>query len=163
MAGPSVSEPTLPVPQPGAPAARRHVRGVGIALFVLAAVALVTPIASETAMARVGMLLLVAGLLEVYDGFRRARDADARAAWYNGASTLLIGIVVLNSTTIVAGVVIALLAAWFLFDAGRYGWRGVAAMRRGTPPSAAGLGAAAASATSAWPSSSSCSGSGCCR
>src|SRR6187200_3149447 len=98
MTGPSVSEPTQPVSQPGAPAARRHVRGVGIALFVLAAIALITPLASETAMARVGMLLLVAGLLEVYDGFRRARDADARAAWFNGASTLLIRIVVLNST-----------------------------------------------------------------
>ena len=97
-------------------------------------------------MARVGMLLLAAGLLEVYDGFRRARDADARAAWYNGASTLLIGIVVLNSTTIVAGVVIGLLAAWFLFDAGRYGWR---AWRRSSrdAPAAAGLAAAAASAT----------------
>ncbi|AMY10000.1 Calcineurin-like phosphoesterase [Luteitalea pratensis] len=133
MTGPAVSEPSPSVTQSGAPAARRHVRGVGIALFVLAAVALVTPIASESAMARVGMLLLAAGLLEVYDGCRRARDADARAAWYNGASTLLIGIVVLNSTTIVAGVVIGLLAAWFLFDAGRYGWRGVAAIRRGTP------------------------------
>jgi uncharacterized membrane protein HdeD (DUF308 family) len=109
------------------------VRGVGVALFVLAAVALITPIASETAMARVGMLLLVAGVLEGYDGFRRARDADARAAWFNGASTLLIGVLVLNSTTIVAGVLIALLAAWFLLDAGRYGWRGVRAIRRGRP------------------------------
>jgi uncharacterized membrane protein HdeD (DUF308 family) len=109
------------------------VRGVGVALFILAAVALITPLATETAMARVGMLLLVAGVLEGYDGFRRARDADARAAWYDGASTLLIGIVVLNSTTVVAGVVIAVLAAWFLFEAGRYGWRGATAIRRGTP------------------------------
>ena len=115
----------------GPPVARRHVRGVGVVLFGLAAVALITPLASETAMARVGLLLLLAGLLEVYDGFRRARAAEATAAWYNGASTLLIGIVVLNSTTIVAEVFVGLLAAWFLFDAGRYGWRGVAALRRG--------------------------------
>ena len=70
----------------------RHIRGVGIALFILAALALITPLASQTATARVGMLLVAAGLLEVYDGFRRARDADARAAWSNGASTLLIGV-----------------------------------------------------------------------
>ena len=76
---------------------------MGVALFLLAALALITPLATESAVWRVGMLLLAACLLEVYDGFRRTRDADARAAWYNGASTLLIGVVVLNSTTLVAG------------------------------------------------------------
>jgi uncharacterized membrane protein HdeD (DUF308 family) len=107
--------------------APRHIRGVGIALFVLAALALITPLASQTATARVGMLLVAAGLLEVYDGFRRARDADARAAWSNGASTLLIGIVVLNSNTLVSEVLVGLLGAWFLFDAARYARRGLAA------------------------------------
>jgi len=105
------------------------VRGVGIVLFLLAALALITPLASESAMGRVGMFLLIAGLLEVYDGFRRARDADARAAWYNGASTLLIGVVVLNSTTLVAEAFVLLLGGWFLLDALRYGWRGLAALR----------------------------------
>ena len=99
-------------------------RGVGIVLFLLAALALITPLASGSAMGRVGLFLLIAGLLEVYDGFRRARDADARAAWYNGASTVLIGVVVLNSTTLVAEAFVLLLGGWFLLDALRYGWRG---------------------------------------
>ena len=145
--------------------ARRHVRGVGIALFVLAALALITPLATESAMGRVGLLLLVAGLLEVYDGFRRARDADARAAWFNGASTLLIGVVVLNSTTLVAEAFVLLLGGWFLLDALRYGLarhrRRVA--RHATPLAAAGVAPAACSAI--WPSrsGSSCCASVCCR
>ena len=49
------------------------------------------------------LLLALAGLLEVYDGFRRARDADARAAWSNGASTTLIGMLVLGGGSLVAG------------------------------------------------------------
>jgi uncharacterized membrane protein HdeD (DUF308 family) len=120
---PSVTDPAA-LPEP----ARRHVRGVGIVLFVLAALALITPIAVGSAMARVGLLLVMAGLLEVYDGFRRARDVDAKAAWVNGASTVVIGIVVLNSTTLVAEVFVLLLGAWFLFDAIRYARRGWAAV-----------------------------------
>lgn len=119
-------DPTSPT-APDSPApTRRHVRGVGLTLFVLAALALLTPLASSTAVSRVGLLLLIAGLLEVYDGFRRVRDADARAAWVNGASTLLIGVVVLNSTALVADAFLAVLGAWFLLDAfrhARYGWR----------------------------------------
>lgn len=83
-------------------------------------------------MARVGMLLVLAGLLEVYDGFRRARDVDAKAAWFNGASTFVIGIAVLNSTTVVAEVFVILLGAWFLFDGLRYAKRGVDAWRGAT-------------------------------
>ena len=76
--------------QQGGPPAR-HVRGLGLALFALAALALLTPLASEQATARVGLLLVLAGLLEVYDGFRRARDVDARAALSSGLVTVLIG------------------------------------------------------------------------
>ncbi len=125
------SGPLTPFPDPLP--TRRHVRGVGIALFVLAALALVTPIAAESAMARVGALLVVAGLLEVYDGFRRAHAADVRAAWIDGAGTALIGLVVLNSSAVVAEVFVAILGAWFLFDAGRHAWRGQAALRGITP------------------------------
>ena len=125
------SDPLTPFPDPLP--TRRHVRGVGIVLFILAALALVTPIAAESAMARVGALLIVAGLLEVYDGFRRAHAADVRAAWIDGASTSLVGLVVLNSSTIVAEVFVGVLCAWFLFDAGRHAWRGQAALRGVTP------------------------------
>lgn len=111
-----------PAPDAGT-AARRHVRGLGLALFALAALALLTPLISEQATARVGLLLVLAGLLEVYDGFRRSRDVDARAAWSSGLVTLLIGGVVLNATTLVSAVFIPALAAWFLVDAARYAWR----------------------------------------
>ncbi|WP_291983648.1 metallophosphoesterase [Luteitalea sp.] len=122
--------PPTPSPPAGAPApARRHVRGVGIALFALAGLALITPIATDSAMGRVGLLLLIAGLLEVYDGFRRSRDADARAAWVNGAGTMLIGVVVLNSTTLVTSAFLIVLGAWFFVDALRYARRGVAVAR----------------------------------
>lgn len=120
-------------PEPQGPVRRRHVRGVGIALFALAALALITPIASGSAMARVGILLILAGFLEVYDGTRRARDVDAKAAWFNGASTFLIGVVVLNSTTLVAEVFVVLLGGWFLLDALRYAWRGFSAWQGSGP------------------------------
>lgn len=108
-----------------------HVRGVGLALFVLAGLSLIAPLASGTTMHRIGFFLVLAGLLEVYDGSRRARDADARAAWSNGASTALIGLLVLNGGSLVAGAFMVVLGAWFLIDALRYASRGVAAVRAG--------------------------------
>ena len=77
-----------PAPDAGT-AARRHVRGLGLALFALAALALLTPLISEQATARVGLLLVLAGLLEVYDGFRRSRDVDARAAWSSAPLSIM--------------------------------------------------------------------------
>ncbi len=117
----------------GEPAARRHVRGVGLTLFLLAAIALLTPIASEQAIGRVGLLLVAAGVLEGYDGFRRSRLADARAAWQNAVITLLTGVLVLNATTFAPGAFVLLLFGWFLFDGVRHGARGIRAWRAGVP------------------------------
>jgi hypothetical protein len=105
------------------------VRGVGVALFVLAGLSLIAPLASGTTMHRVGFFLVLAGLLEVYDGFRRARNADARAAWSNGASTAALGLLILSGGSLVAGAFMVVLGGWFLLDALRYAWRGVVAMR----------------------------------
>ena len=118
--------------------AARHVRGLGLALFALAGLALLTPLASEQATARVGLLLALAGLLELYDGVRRVRDEDARAAFSSGLVTLIIAGVVLNAGALVSGVFETLLAAWFLADAARYGWRGWTA-RTGRAPVATRL------------------------
>ena len=126
--------PSPDAPRSTPPAPRtHHVRDVAIALFALAALALLIPIATEQATARVGLLLVLAGLLEGYDGFRRTRDVDARDAWQSAAVTLLIGVIVLNATTLVSGVFLLLLGGWFFFDAARHARRGVRAIRDATP------------------------------
>ena len=111
----------------------RRVRGVGVVLFVLAALALLAPLASEQATGRVGLLLVLAGLIEGYDGFRRARNADAWAAWQSAIITLLIGLLVLNANTFVSGAFVLLLGAWFLLDAVRHAVRGIRSIRGGPP------------------------------
>ncbi len=69
--------------------------GIGIFLGVLA---LLTPFweVAEPA-SYVGGLLVLAALLEILHGFRRAEDHERSSAWFSGTITLLIGALMINA------------------------------------------------------------------
>ena len=104
--------------------------GTGLAVAAMAAVALLSPlVAGEGAASLVGLLLVGAGMLEAWHGFRRATLAGQRAAWIGGAITIAMGVLVSNAAALAATGITVLLAGWFALDAIRYLVRGVA--RRG--------------------------------
>lgn len=119
--------------QPGRPRPARP-RGLAVLLVALALLALLAPaLAGVNAAGRVGLLLVLAGTLEAYDGFRRRVAADQRAAWESGAVTLLMGGLVLQAGALVGRALVLLLAGWFLFDAGRYAFKGLTGRQAGRP------------------------------
>jgi len=92
----------------------------------MAVAALLSPVlAGEGAPPLVGLLLIGAGMLEAWQGFRRATIPGQRAAWIGGAITIAMGVLVSNAAALVATSIAALLAGWFALDAIRYIVRGL--------------------------------------
>jgi uncharacterized membrane protein HdeD (DUF308 family)/3',5'-cyclic AMP phosphodiesterase CpdA len=90
-------------------------------LLALGGLAILAPLmAGVNAESRVGLLLLIAAVIELYHGFRRASEAGRKAAWQSGAVTGLMGVLVLNNETLIFSAFLLFLAAWFAFDAVRY-------------------------------------------
>lgn len=92
--------------------------GIGIFLGVLA---LLTPFweVAEPA-SYVGGLLVWAALLEILHGFRRAEKQARFSAWFSGAITLLIGILLVNAILFQGKPLVDFILMLFLVDAGRY-------------------------------------------
>ncbi len=82
--------------------------------------------ASRGSASLVSLLLIVAGLLEIWHGFRRRSPAGQRAAWIGGAITIAMGVLVANAAALAATGIVVLLAGWFAVDAVRYVARGAA-------------------------------------
>jgi hypothetical protein len=72
-----------------------------------------------------GLLLIGAGMLEAWQGFRRAAIPGQRAAWIGGAITIAMGVLVSNAAAFLATSIAVLLAGWFALDAIRYIGRGL--------------------------------------
>ena len=90
-------------------------------LLVLAVLAILSPWMARTAPAeRVGVLLSLAAIIEVADGFRRTGSAAQRAAWFSGAITLAMGVLLINAPWVTGAGLILVLAGWFALDALRY-------------------------------------------
>jgi len=92
--------------------------GIGVFLGVLA---LLTPFweVAEPA-SYVGGLLVWAALLEILHGFRRAEDQARFSAWFSGAITLLIGILLINAILFQGKPLVDFILILFLVDASRY-------------------------------------------
>jgi len=94
-------------------------------LFVLGGLAVLAPLlAGANAASRVGLLLIVAALIELFHGFRRSSEEGRKAAWQSGAVTILMGILVLNNNSLIFSAFLLFLGGWFAFDAVRYVVRG---------------------------------------
>jgi len=93
---------------------------------LMAATAFLSPLfAGEGAPPLIGLLLIGAGMVEAWQGFRRATIAGQRAAWIGGAITIAMGVLVTNAAALVATGIAVLLAGWFVLDALRYIGRGL--------------------------------------
>ena len=103
------------------PDLEKRTRLLAAVLCVLGGLALLAPLmAGSNAEARVGLLLLLAAVTELYHGFRRSSEEGRKAAWQSGAVTVLMGILVLNSDTLIFSAFLLFLGGWFAFDAARY-------------------------------------------
>ncbi|HEY6507869.1 MAG TPA: metallophosphoesterase [Vicinamibacterales bacterium] len=93
---------------------------------VLAVLAVLSPtFASRGSASLVALLLVVAGLVEIRQGFRRPTPAGQRAAWMGGVITVAIGVLITNAAALAATGIVVLLSGWFAADAVRYVVRGL--------------------------------------
>lgn len=99
---------------------RRWRLGLGVVAMLLAGLALVTPLLAHEVATRVGLLLVLAAVVEFAHGLRRSTPAGRRAAWSGGAITLAMGLLLLSSPLFVSGALVLLLAGWFGLDGARY-------------------------------------------
>ena len=84
------------------PDLEKRTRLLAAVLFVLGGLAMLAPLmAGANAESRVGLLLVLAAVIELYHGFRRSSEEGRKAAWQSGAVTVLMGILVLNSDTLI--------------------------------------------------------------
>src|SRR5205809_4293911 len=102
------------------PGATRFRDGLGIAVLVLAAMALLTPLCRAEVQGRVGVLLVLSALLEIAHGFRRATAAGQRAAWVGGGITMAMGFLLIHAPFLAASALVYFLAGWFGLDGLRY-------------------------------------------
>jgi uncharacterized membrane protein HdeD (DUF308 family)/3',5'-cyclic AMP phosphodiesterase CpdA len=75
---------------------------------------------------RVGVLLVAAGAIEVFQGFRRASDVTRRGAWFGGGLTIGLGLLLVNAPFLAGGALILFLIGTFAIDGIRYlvvAWR----------------------------------------
>jgi hypothetical protein len=71
--------------------------GLGAIALALCALALLTPISRIAVQGRVGLLLVLAAVLELSHGFRRSIAAGQRGAWIGGGITLAMGVLLVNA------------------------------------------------------------------
>jgi uncharacterized membrane protein HdeD (DUF308 family)/3',5'-cyclic AMP phosphodiesterase CpdA len=94
---------------------------LAVVLCALGGLAILAPLmAGANAESRVGLLLLLAAVIELYHGFRRSSSEARTAAWQSGAITLLMGVLVLNSDSLIFSAFLLFLGGWFALDAIRY-------------------------------------------
>jgi uncharacterized membrane protein HdeD (DUF308 family)/3',5'-cyclic AMP phosphodiesterase CpdA len=103
------------------PEVEKRTRVLAAALFGLAAVALIAPLVAGTNVeSRVGLLLILGAITELYHGFRRSSDEARKGAWQSAAVTILMGFLILNNDSLIFSAFLLFLGSWFLFDAVRY-------------------------------------------
>jgi uncharacterized membrane protein HdeD (DUF308 family)/3',5'-cyclic AMP phosphodiesterase CpdA len=111
--------------QQAPPGIEKRTRLLAAVLCALGGLAILAPLMAGTnAESRVGLLLILAAVSELYHGFRRSSEEGRKAAWQSGAVTVLMGILVLNSDTLIFSAFLLFLGSWFAFDAARYIVRG---------------------------------------
>ena len=107
------------------PGVEKRTRLLAAVLFVLGGLAILAPLlAGANAESRVGLLLILAALIELFHGFRRSSEEGRKAAWQSGAVTILMGFLVVNSDSLIFSAFLLFLGGWFAFDAVRYVVRG---------------------------------------
>ena len=105
-------------PMPQATAGWRN--GLGAIALALGVLALLAPLSRIEVQGRVGLLLVLAAVLEIVHGFRRSTAGGQRAAWVGGTITLAMGVLLLNMPYLASTAIGLFLAGWFGLDGVRY-------------------------------------------
>jgi len=93
---------------------------LGAIALALSALALLTPISRIAVQGRVGLLLVLAAMLELAHGFRRSTAAGQRGAWIGGAITLAMGVLLINAPYFTSTAIGLFFAGWFGLDGVRH-------------------------------------------
>ncbi len=95
---------------------------LGVLVLVLGVLALAVPLWPELAPERrLGLLLAGTALAESFHGFRRSDRGGRRAAWFGGAITFAMALLLWNAPALAGKSVAVLVAGWFFLDAVRHG------------------------------------------
>lgn len=94
--------------------------GVCLVALALAGLTLLAPLTTYHVPGRVGLLLVLTALLEVAHGFRRATADGQRSAWFGGAITLGMALLLINAPYFAATAIVLFLAGWFALDGVRH-------------------------------------------
>ena len=84
--------------------------------MVLAFMVLIAPFFEGNDRGRVGVLLIIAALLEMTHGFRRLHSADQRTAWKSAAVSILLGLALYSAGWLAVKALRWFLATWFVLD-----------------------------------------------
>lgn len=106
--------------EPPRPSEGRWRNAMGLAAAALAVLAALAPLGRTDVSVRVGLLLILAALLEIAHGFRRATAVGQRSAWIGGVISLAMGWLLLHSPYFASAAVVIFLAGWFLLDGVRW-------------------------------------------
>lgn len=82
----------------------------------LALLVLIAPFFEGNDRGRLGVLLIVAALLEMTHGFRRLQSPDRRAAWKSAAVSILLGLALYSAGWLAVKALRWFLATWFALD-----------------------------------------------
>src|SRR4029453_812283 len=101
--------------------------GLAAATCILGLLALASPLGpAETPAPRLGFLLALAALFEVFHGIRRSSASSRRQASIGAVLSMVIALLLINAPFLAGAAVLAGMAGFFLIDAVRYG---IAALR----------------------------------
>jgi 3',5'-cyclic AMP phosphodiesterase CpdA len=84
--------------------------------LLLALMVVIAPVFEGNDRGRIGMLLIIAALLELTHGFRRLHAVDQRAAWKSAAVSLLLGLALYSAGWLAVKALRWFLAIWFVLD-----------------------------------------------
>ncbi len=99
--------------------ARRAIRGrngTAVFVFLLAVMAVLTPLMRVDVYGRLGILLVITAVIELIFCFRQSNVPRHPIRWSDGAITLFMGLLLINSLHVAARALTLLLAGWFALD-----------------------------------------------
>jgi hypothetical protein len=93
-------------------------------LFLLAALALVAPVwPGNSVEDYLGGLLAWAAVIEIFHGFRRSQEEERRSAWYSGAFSAVMAMLLINAHLLLSNALYVFILIVFGLDAFRYLWK----------------------------------------
>jgi uncharacterized membrane protein HdeD (DUF308 family)/3',5'-cyclic AMP phosphodiesterase CpdA len=120
-AGPEALPPSPETPAAAPPRdTARWRNGLGAVAMMLAVLALLAPLSQVDVPRRVGLLLVLAAVLEMVHGFRRSTIQGQRSAWVGGAITLAMGFLLISAPYLAGTALLLFLAGWFGLDGLRH-------------------------------------------